>query len=132
MLRKDFCIHYNGHGMKTHCLAGVEYKRFYSVVDDRLMLPCAGKGVAPPCEVCSSFRLPTKEEVDEHNDQIRESLERMMKARTAIIDHCGNRKSVAGSITCPVCGSGTLNYTRAFNGHVHAKCSTENCVAWME
>lgn len=39
----------------------------------------------------------------------------------------------AGVITCPICGTGKLRYSRAgYNGHVHARCSTDGCVAWME
>jgi hypothetical protein len=38
-----------------------------------------------------------------------------------------------GSMSCPVCKTGTLRYSRAaYNGHVHAGCSTEGCVRWME
>jgi UDP-glucose 6-dehydrogenase len=42
-------------------------------------------------------------------------------------------KSVRGSITCPICKTGQLHYTRSsYNGHVHANCSTPRCVAWRE
>jgi hypothetical protein len=38
-----------------------------------------------------------------------------------------------GEMECPVCKTGKLRYSRsALNGHVHARCSTEGCVAWME
>lgn len=38
-----------------------------------------------------------------------------------------------GTMNCPVCGTGKLRYSRAsYNGHVHAQCTTEGCVAWME
>ncbi len=38
-----------------------------------------------------------------------------------------------GEITCPVCKTGKLRYSRAaYNGHVHASCSTATCVRWME
>jgi hypothetical protein len=41
---------------------------------------------------------------------------------------CGN-----GKMQCPICKTGTLQYSRSnYNGNVHAKCSTMNCVAWME
>lgn len=37
-----------------------------------------------------------------------------------------------GDITCPGCGSGTLEYGRAeINGHLHARCSTPGCFAVM-
>lgn len=38
-----------------------------------------------------------------------------------------------GELPCPVCNAGTLRYSRAsYNGHVHASCSTTDCVRWME
>lgn len=44
-----------------------------------------------------------------------------------------NYYSGSGSINCPVCNEGKLHYSRAgYNGHVHAQCSTNGCVAWME
>lgn len=39
----------------------------------------------------------------------------------------------AGEMTCPVCKTGTLRYSRAaYNGHVHANCTNPDCVRWME
>jgi hypothetical protein len=39
----------------------------------------------------------------------------------------------AGVMDCPVCKTGKLKYHRsAYNGHVHALCSTPGCVSWME
>lgn len=44
-----------------------------------------------------------------------------------------NYLSGGGAIPCPVCKTGTLRYSRAaYNGHVHAGCSTQGCVQWME
>ena len=41
--------------------------------------------------------------------------------------------SGAGQIDCPVCKVGKLRYSRAaYNGHVHAGCTTQGCVRWME
>ena len=41
--------------------------------------------------------------------------------------------SGAGEMACPVCKTGKLRYSRAgYNGHVHAACSTDTCVRWME
>ena len=59
----------------------------------------------------------------------RSFIDLMMQARAKIVatglDH--------GIEVCPQCG-GKLHWTRAisYNGHVHAKCETENCLAWME
>jgi hypothetical protein len=42
------------------------------------------------------------------------------------------KPDLAGIIKCPKC-SGQLHYRVAkLNGHVHAKCQTENCLSWME
>ena len=39
----------------------------------------------------------------------------------------------SGVMECPICKTGNLRYSRSnFNGHVHAACSTEGCVSWME
>jgi len=39
----------------------------------------------------------------------------------------------AGVMDCPICKTGKLKYSRSsYNGHVHARCSTEKCVSWME
>lgn len=39
----------------------------------------------------------------------------------------------SGWIWCPACGNGKLEYSRSsWNGHIRAKCSTSNCLSWME
>jgi len=39
-----------------------------------------------------------------------------------------------GSIPCEVCGSGKIVYTYhgKRNKHIHAHCTTEDCLNWME
>jgi hypothetical protein len=38
-----------------------------------------------------------------------------------------------GSLKCPGCESGTLQYSVAsYNGHMHGRCSTKGCASWME
>jgi hypothetical protein len=94
-------------------------------------------------------------------DKITESMNRVMIAKNGILDdlyrrYHANDKAVKclnpddahrwykpndqkncftgqGSMPCPVCKTGTLRYSRAaYNGHVHGRCSTDGCVAWME
>ena len=44
-----------------------------------------------------------------------------------------NYYSGAGEMTCPVCSTGVLSYARSgYNGHVRARCSTTDCVEWVE
>ena len=57
-------------------------------------------------------------------------------ARQAITDKHGTQKpqlTFGGEMACPICSSGKLSYQiSAVNGHIAAKCETENCVQWME
>lgn len=41
-------------------------------------------------------------------------------------------KSATDVRECPVCGGRLHLRIAACNGHVHAKCETLDCVAWME
>lgn len=108
---------------------------------------------------CSSYIEPTKEELATQERDINKLIDGVAIARPAIIEELKRRakngdESVkaakkedlhrwhmpqknyftgAGEMDCPVCKTGKLRYSRAsYNGHVHAKCSTQNCVAWME
>jgi len=60
-------------------------------------------------------------------------------ARRAIVAHLGGpwksgMKDEYGAMDCPVCSSeGSLRFSRSgYNGHIHAWCTTEWCVSWME
>lgn len=71
--------------------------------------------------------------------EIEEVMANFMKAREAIVSHLGGPwkrgvKGEHGVIDCPVCGKKEcLAFSRSgYNGHIHAKCGTEGCVAWME
>ncbi len=64
---------------------------------------------------------------------MRESIAKLLKAREAIVKHTDGKRGVAGEIDCPVCGTGKLRYGVAkCNGHIHAGCTTDGCVRWME
>lgn len=39
----------------------------------------------------------------------------------------------SGEMPCPICKTGTLRYSRSsYNGHIHAACTKDDCVGWME
>jgi len=129
------CKHFNGVQHRT-CDKGVVYD------DIRLEgvpgLPCfRGKmNGGKPCRLCE---FPTAEEVEAECQEIRDGFDQTTKARAAIVAHLGGpwKKGMAGSsgrIDCPACGKPQcLTFSRSgYNGHIHAKCSTDNCVAWME
>lgn len=146
------CVHYAGRlnaGEKltpvTHCEAGVAYDSVeIPVTYTYSRAPWRNRytaHVARPCfkyehgltNGCPHCRFPTPEEVKAKEEEWESGFRKTMAARKAITDHIGYAKGVSGTIPCPVCTTGTLSYTRAAsNGHIHARCSTEGCVAWME
>lgn len=108
---------------------------------------------------CSKCRFPTPEEIKAHDEECTGHVAKMFKARAAILDELKRRAlagdakvkpldpnckhrwhgtpshyySGSGEMACPVCNGGKLQYSRSgYNGHVHARCSTADCVAWME
>ena len=127
--RLNKCRHFNGVQHRA-CLAGVVYK-------DVEGFPCFfGKGR----DTCASRERWTEEEAraqeEETQRQIKLFIERMSVVRPAIVKHIGRRKKqfVKDKLECPICKTGTVAYTYAghYNGHIHAACSTEDCVSWME
>lgn len=56
----------------------------------------------------------------------------LMTARGAIMESTRWKRGTAGTIPCPICADGSLHFSVASNGHVHAGCSTPECVRWME
>ena len=81
---------------------------------------------------CDKAEFPTDAEVEQFIEDSNASMRKAGIARKAIIEHLGD-KFGRGEIKCPVCNTGILRFSRArINGHVHAACSMEDCVRWME
>jgi len=115
------CKHFNG-VIHNRCLAGVEYTPGH--IDQ-----CIGRGVDATAP-CPMLEYPTPEEIARKEAETAAMMENIAIARKAIMADVG--ESGLGEIICPVCKCGTLTYTVAMNGHVHAKCSKSGCVCWME
>lgn len=143
------CEHFGGIDFtdkKKRCKAGVlmldvivEQPYKYRNGNDRTVytsnhsMPCFRD--SDPCGVCSCEhqKFPTPEEIAAHDEEVQALFSRTMVAREAIVKATDGKRGVAGEIACPVCESGKLRYSVAsLNGHIHAGCTTENCVAWME
>lgn len=41
-------------------------------------------------------------------------------------------KGRSGTVPCPACGTGTIQWSRAPNNHLAARCSTKNCFQVMQ
>lgn len=107
---------------------------------------------------CPQCRFPSRDEIAERRKRIDVQISGIATARHAILKELRRRFKDdrgfgitapvdisrfckpqpnyfcgAGVMDCPVCGTGKLQYSRAaYNGHVHARCSTAGCVSWME
>lgn len=130
------CSHFTGIDHET-CKAGIRY-------DDVRAEPNPEKaqgwsGARWPCQAeigadlpCPCRQFPTLEEAKAYEQGVVERIEFMITAKRRIrqqkeADHCRG-----GIIECPKC-SGKLHYSIASsNGHVHARCETPHCLAWME
>lgn len=88
---------------------------------------------------CERQEFPTPAEIEARDAEHAAIFGRVVKAREAIVAHLGGpwkrgMPGAGGAIDCPVCeGKESLRFSRAgINGHIHAGCTTEGCVAWME
>ena len=120
------CKHFNGL-MNDACRAGVAYADVrVSPEDGPRLLPCLRE-----CDTCPKVEFYTPEELDAQEKEHEESMQRMFKARAAIIEAANGQRSVRGQMACPNCGK-RLAFSVAYNGHVHAQCATPGCCSWME
>ena len=133
------CRHFNG-TVNIRCKAGVCYLHLagdgpgYSH-----RLPCCpglkhdpSYGDRVPCE---SYSPLTDQEWEAKEQERRARYERYAKAEPFFeaIRKANKGRSASGSDPCPVCGTGTLRWSIAgCNGHIHARCSTAGCLAFMQ
>ena len=72
---------------------------------------------------------------DDELKEITSCLQNALDVRLAIREkHPIGNKFVSGSISCPICKDGIVNYIISdhYNGHIHGHCTKEGCVSWME
>lgn len=125
---KNWCRHFTGIQNET-CKEGIRYDSVRVKPETGMyQWPCLFSGGS--CEKQSAY---TAEEIAEREEEIVLRTEGMLKARAAIVESVTKTSLHSGSIACPVCETGNLAFTRAkLNGHIHASCSTVDCVRWME
>lgn len=141
--RETSCRHFNGL-MNDQCEACVSYQSVrvdgtwkYRYEHSKTVYTL---GAAYPCihqeignATCPKFELLSAEEVAQEEAEIQKSIERFGIAMTAIKADSQGKRGVAGEIDCPCCKTGKLRYSIAgCNGHIHAGCTTEGCVSFMQ
>jgi hypothetical protein len=157
-MKQGFCKHYQGLNDRR-CKAGVLYlsvarphtqeeidwhnKNYpeLTIATSSIMrrVPCLAEN---DVHTCQKFELPTDAEIAafdaEIDKQINEMVRQVHIVRPAIVadikQHDLWKKDCAGSIPCPICDQGTINYSYAgsYNGHIHCQCTTADCVGWIE
>jgi hypothetical protein len=121
------CRHFTG-TQNTQCRAGITY----ATLPKGAVMQCIGHAEGD----CQDRSVYTAEELAEQEREHVAAMQRIGTARKAITDRHGAGKpssSIADMMPCPCCHTGTLYYRIAsYNGHIHAACTTEGCVRWME
>lgn len=134
----NYCQHYKrGKGADMVCNAGMDLATIKKVpTGDRGILwgPCIeGHTLANPTEHCQHWIRRTREMGEKRADEIEKAITRMTVVMP-VVDQWRLKEPFGKRevIECPVC-KGKLHLSQAaYNGHVHAKCETEDCVAFME
>lgn len=143
MKKAGKCVNFNG-CQNAACEAGVSYRDLSGEPGEGWVsrLPCwgpsgfAGNGGAHVA--CASYREPTAEEIAADRQSFEQRFVRIGKVREAIVEKLGGQwkrgmPGASGTIDCPCGCGGKVAFSRAgYNGHIHARCSTPGCAAWME
>jgi hypothetical protein len=143
--RAATCVHFTGLASPTEpdtktCAAGVCYRAHVGGPDYgwARRIPCTPKW-EPDDEVveCELFEARGLEAAEEEQRQWDKRFDDSNRARRAISAHLKldpPTRDSGGFIDCPVCGGAkSLAWSWAkLNGHVWGRCSTEDCVSWME
>lgn len=131
------CVHFNGIQNET-CKAGVSYDVFRNNrVAGKDWMPCL-KDAGGDCVHCEKRLWPTPEEIEAELEADEKLMKKMLTGCAAVYEDAekrGLRKGSGGTgeVPCPVCETGVIHYSVAgYNGHRHARCTTANCVCFME
>ena len=128
------CKHYhgrfgpNGKAVRT-CDAGVNFDEMLAGRKPIGNMPCIRDPGAPSCPKAD---YPTPEEAAAIDAAIEASVQRSFKVAAEVVK-ASKRKPGSGTIPCPACGKGTVHYSvSSYNRHIWAKCTTPECVSFME
>lgn len=136
--RAATCKHFNGI-QHDACRVGVKYLD----VDGKgppntgRHLPCLPNWKSGEHEgSCMKREFPTAAEIAAEEARFKKSLADVMAVRADIVENIGPWKkgeAESGQTPCVACKTGTVSFSRSgYNGHIHAACSTPDCVRWME
>ncbi len=137
-----YCRHYEPKpGMRARdlsCAVGIDTKDLPEITDKgkaRFNIPCIDGHLIPggACAICPKWERHTKEDGEKRATDMLHSM-RKMKLAGPIISAWREKKPRGKRevIECPVC-KGRLHLSQAaYNGHVHGRCETDDCLSWLE
>ena len=134
------CKHFRGIQNKL-CAAGVNVRELTGGPDSgwAIRMPCLPSMDRATISVtCDKFCAMTREEAENELREEEEATARHIKAMVAAHEDAkqrgfGRGRGGSGEVKCPCCETGNIQYAVAsYNGHMHARCTTQNCVTWME
>lgn len=134
----NYCQHYKpGKGADMVCAAGMDIGKIKCVPTGDKQIkwgPCIeGHKLADPTSHCQKWVRRTREQAEKRADSVERAVEKMVVLDPVL--SAWRTKLPIGKqeiIECPVC-KGRLHLSQAaYNGHVHGKCETKDCVAWIE
>lgn len=135
------CHHWRG-TVEPVCGAGVNVREHVGGPDLGwcCRAPCFG-GVGPneratgPIPPCERYRVSTPEEVAAKEAAVERMVAETLKVEPLVREiksRFARGEGGAGVEACPLCG-GKLRWSLAgSNHHMHARCDTEGCVAFLE
>jgi hypothetical protein len=149
VMQTGCCKHFTGSYHNTHCQAGVCYRDVTTEPDrmegSLLRLACfsrmdrLGSSAEQIAEfekrgTCEKYQEPTAEEIAAYEAEMKAHMDKYMLVTPLINEvkreHKG--KGWTGVKECPVCKGELRMSHSSYNGHVHGRCETEGCLAWME
>lgn len=137
--RDTWCRHRTAFDDKKHpvCQVGVNYHQFRQPsphspgVMAYIDMPCLGEK-PEDCARCPKYSGWTQEEIDQRELDIEASIARIGQAIAAIREAAAGKRGVAGEIPCPTCTKPLRYSIASYNGHIHARCETAQCVSFMQ
>lgn len=155
-----YCQHYDPGGLSMtggkepsgHCKAGVVYlDQFGRAPDDesskldgkyypssgiyqRICCTDGGKRSEEEQRArCPKWIRRTREQGEARADRMEDSLRRMTAAGPIVKEFRKKPWGKKAVFDCPACKTGKLHLSQSsYNGHVHGRCTTPDCLSWME
>jgi hypothetical protein len=136
----ETCVFFTGIHQNT-CKAGISYRELVGgpQLGWARKIPCTQ---AWPHETervsCAKLLHLTRQEAEAEVEADDKRMQRTLKAIKETHAHAkknslGIGHGGHGELECPACEGGVIEYIVAsVNGHIHGRCSTPNCVSWME